>query len=350
MRKASTFSQVLLWFGAAISVAEIITGALLAPLGLIHGILAIIVGHIIGGLILFLAGFIGAESRISAAWSVRISFGKYGSFGFSILNILQLVGWTAIMSVNCAKALDGITEQLWAYGNQRMWCVIVGLFICIWILIGLKNLSKVNVAVMAALLFFSLILGVVVFRSIGRTENLVEESMTFGTAVEMNVAMALSWLPLISDYTRDVKEPFLGTLGSVFGYFSGSLLMFIIGLGAAIFAGSSDISAIMLSAGLGIIALIIVLLSTVTTTFLDVYSAAISAVNINEKIHEKTAAIICCVIGIIIAMLVSMDQYEAFLYLIGSVLPLYLLFCSWISIFSKRRILMLESQKLHLTL
>ena len=34
-QRVSTFSQILLWFGAAISIAEIITGALLAPLGLI---------------------------------------------------------------------------------------------------------------------------------------------------------------------------------------------------------------------------------------------------------------------------------------------------------------------------
>ena len=61
-QKVSTFSQILLWFGAAVSIAEIMTGALLAPLGLVQGIWAIIIGHVIGGAILFPAGLIGAKN------------------------------------------------------------------------------------------------------------------------------------------------------------------------------------------------------------------------------------------------------------------------------------------------
>jgi putative hydroxymethylpyrimidine transporter CytX len=288
--KVSAFSQVLLWFGAAVSIAEIITGTLLAPLGLRQGIMAIILGHILGAAILFLSGIIGAKSGLSAAWSVRISFGKYGSFGFSFLNLLQLIGWTAIMIINGAKALDGITGQLWKYQNEKLWCVIIGLLIGLWIAIGIKNLSKVNIAVMAALLVCSIILGFTVFGQ-NKAATPVSETMVFGTAVELNIAMALSWLPLISDYTRKVKKPVTGTLGSVLGYFVGSILMFAIGLGAAIYAGTSDITTILMTAGLGVVALIIVVLSTVTTTFLDVYSAGMSIVNLREKINKKIVAI-----------------------------------------------------------
>ena len=52
--------------------------------------------------------------------------------------------------------------------------------------------------------------------------------------------------------------------------------MFVIGMGAALFTGESDIAKIMLGAGLGVSAIVIILLSTVTTTFLDAYSAGVS--------------------------------------------------------------------------
>ena len=317
--KDSVFSQVLLWFGAAVSIAEILTGALLAPLGLKMGIVAIIIGHIIGAVILYMAGIVGAQSGLSSAWSARISFGKYGSYGFSVLNLLQLLGWTAIMIKNAAIAMNGISIKLWDINNEALWCVAIAVLICIWVLLGSKNLTKVNIVVMLVLLAFSIVLGIVVFNRTGTGVNQSSDgSMPFGMAVELNVAMCLSWLPLISDYTRNLKNPTLGTVGGVLGYFFGSLLMFIIGLGAALFTGTSDISEILLAAGLGIIALVIVIFSTVTTTFLDVYSAGVSIKNLNNKISEKVSAIIVCILGTTMAIFVPMSQYENFLYLIGS--------------------------------
>ncbi|MEG1426185.1 MAG: putative hydroxymethylpyrimidine transporter CytX [Oscillospiraceae bacterium] len=321
--KASSSSQMLLWFGAAISIAEIITGALLAPLGLKTGLLAIVVGHIIGAAILLPAGLIGAKTGLSAAQSVSVSFGKYGSYGFSVLNILQLLGWTAIMIINGAKAFNAITMELWNFQNQSLWSIAIGLLICLWVILGIKNLAKVNPFIMLALFVFTIILGVTVFQN-GGANAPVEGSITFGSAVELNVAMSLSWLPLIADYTRNLKKKRSGTVCSVLGYFVGSLIMFVIGLGAAIYAGTSDITVILLSAGLGLAALVIVLFSTVTTTYLDVYSAGVCAANLHKKPGEKISALIVCAVGTILALFVSMSQYESFLYLIGSVFaPLF---------------------------
>lgn len=86
------FGLFALWFGAAISMAEIFTGGLLAPLGFSDGVKAILLGHLIGGVIMLLVGVIGAQSKLPAIMSTRISFGTYGSYLFSLLNVLQLIG------------------------------------------------------------------------------------------------------------------------------------------------------------------------------------------------------------------------------------------------------------------
>ena len=70
---------LFLWFGAAVSIAEILTGGLLAPLGFQSGLAAIVLGHVVGTLILILGGLIGAQERIPSILSTRISFGIYGS-------------------------------------------------------------------------------------------------------------------------------------------------------------------------------------------------------------------------------------------------------------------------------
>ena len=96
-RRTSVFENGLIWFGAGVSIAEILTGTYLADLGFGKGLLAIIVGHIIGCTMLFLSGLIGGKVRRSAMETAKMSFGSKGGLLFSALNVIQLVGWTAIM-------------------------------------------------------------------------------------------------------------------------------------------------------------------------------------------------------------------------------------------------------------
>ena len=95
--------------------------------------------------------------------------------------------------------------------------------------------------------------------------------------------------------------------------------MYAIGMGAAIFTAESDIAQIMVKAGLGIAGLLIVVFSTVTTTFLDAYSAGISGESILSKLKGKWIAVAAAVIGTVGAVLFPMDDITNFLYLIGSV-------------------------------
>jgi putative hydroxymethylpyrimidine transporter CytX len=323
-RRISSLSLLGIWFGAAITIAEILTGALLAPLGLATGIATILIGHLIGACILFPAGIIGARRNMTSMESTRLSFGVYGSCGFSLLNIIQLLGWTAIMIASGSKIFDEATSLLFGYSNQTLWSIGIGLFICIWVVVGLKNLSKINAVVVSLLFLFCILLGFVIFRSGTPLNESPAGSMRFGGGVELSVVMCLSWLPLIADYTRSARRETAGTAISVLGYCVGSTFMFIIGLGAALFTETSDIGRILTAAGFGIPALFIVFFSTITTTFLDVYSAGVSCTNIRRHANERTAAVLVCIAGVFLAISVSMDRFENFLYFIGSVFaPLY---------------------------
>lgn len=314
-KKTSVFSNGLIWFGAGVSIAEILTGTYFAPLGFGKAMAAILLGHLIGGLMMFAAGMIGARERRSAMETVKMSFGEKGSLLFAALNVLQLVGWTAIMIYDGALAANGVIPVA-----NWFWAAIIGVLIILWILIGLTNLGKLNTVAMTALFILSLVLFKVIFIGNGAIPAIVDdESLTFGAAVELAVAMPLSWLPLISDYTREAEKPFAATAVSVVVYSLVSIFMYVIGMGAALITGEYDIAQIMLKTGFGIVGLVIIIFSTVTTTFLDAYSAGVSSVSISEKINEKWAAIIVTVIGTVAAIVYPMDNITNFLYLIGSV-------------------------------
>ena len=313
MKKTTAFQNSLIWFGAAVSLAEILTGTYFAPLGMGKGLLAIIVGHVIGCVLFFLAGLIGGRERKSAMETTKMSFGYHGGLLFALLNVLQLVGWTGIMIYDGAVATNGIFEVgIW------VWSIVIGLLIIVWIAIGITNLGLLNKITMALLFVLTVVLCVVIFRG-GNPGATATETMSFGAAVELAVSMPLSWLPVISDYTRESEKPFRSTLASTVTYGLVSCWMYVIGMGAAIFTGESDIAQIMLRAGLGIPALLILVLSTVTTTFLDAFSAGVSCESLSKKLNGRTVGIIVTVIGTIGACLFNMDDITNFLYLIGSV-------------------------------
>ena len=312
MKKTSTFQNGLIWFGAGVSLAEILTGTSFAPLGMAKGFAAILLGHIIGCAMMLLAGLIGGRTGRSAMETVKMSFGQKGGLLFAFLNVLQLVGWTAVMVGSAALAANTIAAI-----GVSWWSIIIGAFIALWIVMGLKNLSKVNVVVMAALFILTIVLSMVVFQN--GTPIVPDGELTFGGAVELAVAMPLSWLPIISDYTRTAKKPVLATAASCGAYFIASSWMFIIGMGAALFTGQDDIAAIMLQAGMGIAGILVVLLSTVTTTFLDAFSAGVSFQSLAPKASDKIMALAATVLGVVLAIFAAPDQFQDFLYLIGSV-------------------------------
>ena len=313
MKKTTAFQNSLIWFGAAVSLAEILTGTYFAPLGMGKGLLAIIVGHVIGCVLFFLAGLIGGRERKSAMETTKMSFGHYGGLLFALLNVMQLVGWTGIMIYDGAVATNGIFEAgIW------VWSIVIGVLIIVWIAVGITNLGLLNKITMALLFVLTMVLCFVIFRG-GNPTATATETMTFGAAVELAVSMPLSWLPVISDYTRESEKPFKATLASTVTYGLVSCWMYVIGMGASIFTGESDIAQIMLRAGLGIPALLILILSTVTTTFLDAFSAGISCESLSKKLNGKVIGIIATVVGTLGACFFNMDDITNFLYLIGSV-------------------------------
>ena len=321
----SMFNFTTLWFGAAISVAEILAGGLLAPLGFKMGLLAILIGHLVGTTLLVLGGIIGTTERIPALVSTRISFGKYGSYVFSVLNVLQLLGWTAVMIITGARSVNQITKILWSFDHLTVWSLIIGAFILVWVWLGKDSgWKKVNHIAVILLFLLTIVLSVIIFRSPELFSKPVSGGMAFGSALELAVVMPLSWLPLISDYTRFAKTKRGAAGGSWLGYFLGSSWMYIIGLGAAIIASDPDPSAMLLAANLGIVALGIIVLATVTTTFLDAYSAGVTFLNIFPKFNEKSVALVMATLGTGLAIIVNIEQYQDFLYAIGSVFaPLF---------------------------
>ena len=305
----------MIWFGAALSIAEIMTGTYLAPLGLTQGLYAIILGHIIGGILLFGAGLIGGRLRQGSMNTTAFSFGPLGAKGFAFLNMLQLIGWTSIMIYDAMLALQELAPL-----SPIIWTIAIGSLVILWLFIGLHNTGYIQAIVSVLLLGLTLYMGAhMISQWPSEGILLTSGNMSFIAALELSIAMPLSWLPLISDYTRESKKPFSASLTSATVYTVTSIVMYTLGLSAAIFGGGDSIITIMMNAGLGLAGLIVIIFSTVTTTFMDAYSAGVSSTTIYNGASSKGIAVIVTIVGTIAAILYPMDDITDFLYLIGSV-------------------------------
>lgn len=151
-------------------------------------------------------------------------------------------------------------------------------------------------------------------------------SMSLAVGFDIAIAMPLSWLPLIADYSRFARNGKHVFGGTVVGYFIGNTWLMSLGVGYTLaFAGSGEANALLLAlagAGMGI-PLLLILLDESEKAFADIHSAAVSTgVLVRLKVEHLALAI--GVLCTLIALLAPLAQYENFLLLIGSVFaPLF---------------------------
>jgi len=328
-RNLSGMDFFLLWAGAAVSLAEIWAGGLLVPLGITAGIMAVLLGHLIGNTPLALGGIIGSRTGLPTMVSVRPSFGVRGSYFATVLNLVQLVGWTGVMLWIGGKA----AEAVWPFPGVgfRGWVIVAGIATTLWAVLGHRFWKWVQRIAVTGLLLLCCVMTYVVFRQYGwdqLTKIPSGGSMPFMVGLDLVIAMPISWLPLVCDYSRFGKSTPAAFWGTWIGYFLVSSWMYVLGLGAALATGSatpeSMVLQLMVGMGLALPAVIIVLFSTFTTTFLDIYSTAVSSLNIWPGLGERRGSILCGILGTALALVFPATAYEAFLLFIGSVFcPLF---------------------------
>lgn len=315
--RTGIFTNMIIWFGVAISVSEIQAGIQIGSAAPISSIwIPLVLGHVIGGIMLYFVGLIGARLRVNAMESVKSTFGNFGSRFFATLNVLQLIAWVAVLNAQGALALMGLNVSI----SFALTCIILAVLVAIWVFIGLQRTSKITSIIMMILTLLLVILSV---RLLGINEYhlmpiATSETLTFWNIFEISIAMPISWLPVISDYTKDVESPKKATALSALAYTVASLWMYFIGV-EVVSIGTVDISQAILISGLGVQGVIILVLSTVTTNFLATNSAGESAKAIFNRLDPKIAGGIVSILSAVLAISGIMDHYISFLYLISSV-------------------------------
>ncbi|MFN8485494.1 MAG: putative hydroxymethylpyrimidine transporter CytX [Anaerolineae bacterium] len=332
-RRLRLWDYSILWADLGVGMLVLVAGSFLVPgLGLAEALVAIVVGTLVGNVLLAMAGIVGSDTGVPTMVSLRPSLGLRGSYLPSALNIVQLIGWAAFEVLIMAQAANAISLSLVGVSNYLVWVAFFAVLSTFMAVLGpvtvvKKWLEKVGVwAVLLTTLYLTwYIVSHYDMRALFTQPGTGE--LSFWAGVDLVVAMPVSWLPLVSDYSRFARRSSDAFWGTYVGYFIANVWFYALGAVMMMALKLSDpldlIPAIATLAG-GTIALLVILVDETDNAFANIYSTAVSAQNILPRLSLRTVAIGIGAVVAVLAASLPLADYQWFLLLIGSVfVPLF---------------------------
>jgi nucleobase:cation symporter-1, NCS1 family len=338
-RVLSALDLAVLWGDLGIGLLVLVTGALLVPgLGFAEATVVVILGSLIGVAWLALASAAGAQHGIPTMVLFRPVLGIRGSWLPSVLNALQLIGWTAVELWAMSLVADIVAQRVFGISVRWLWLTVAAL-VCT----GLALWGPVGVARVWMKRFGAwIIVGIcLVVTLLAVSSEPVTDALdrpgtggfpTFGPALDLVIAMPVSWLPLVADYSRFSLRPRSAFAGTFCGYLIANIWLYLLGMLLVLGGGSSADPAGIATSVLGLaggtiggsLFLVGLLVGETDEAFADIYSGAVSLQNVLPRASQTALTVATAGAATGLAAWLTMDRYEAFLFLLGSVfVPLF---------------------------
>src|SRR5919201_464872 len=291
-RALGSWDTFVLWADLGISFLVMVVGMFLVPgLGLGQALTAILVGAIIGNLLLGLAATVGSDTGVPTMVLLRGPLGLRGSYVPTFLNIVQLLGWATFEVIVMAQAADLLAMRaLGLPSAYHAWVLAFAALTALMAIGGPIVVTKqwlekfavwavlLTTVWMTVALLVSADLGALLARP-GTGE------MSFWLAVDLVVALPISWFPLVADYTRFARSRRAAFWGTALGYFVPQVWFYALGVLLALAAGvavdpNAPVTPLLAAiAGLtaGWVALLVLLVDETDEGFPNIYSTAVSA-------------------------------------------------------------------------
>ncbi|MDP9297483.1 MAG: cytosine permease [Actinomycetota bacterium] len=340
LRRLAALDLAVLWGDLSIGLLVLASGALLVPaLGLPHALLAIALGSAVGSAPLALIGTAGAREGVPGMVLFRPVLGRRGSYLPSAANLVQLVGWTAFELWAMARVANAVSRDLFGLDAYLLWLGVVAVVCTALALAGpiftiRRWLERFGVWVVAAVCVW-ITIRVLSLGGIGKLWSRPGEGgLPFWLAVDLVIAMPVSWLPLVADFNRFARDPRRSAIGTFWAYAGGNLWFYALGAMLVLAAGSTpdvfDIGTTIAAAAGGAVVLVVLLVGETDQAMANIYSGAVSVQNVMPRASQRALIVGVAASGSLIASLLresAATTFQFFLLLIGSVfVPLFAVF------------------------
>lgn len=330
------FDHTALWLSMGVGLLVMQIGAYLVPaLGAPQALLVIICGSIIGAGLLAWTAKIACDSGLSSSGLMHATYGSKFARLPVILNIAQLIGWTTFEIVIMRDGTVAIAGQT-GLVSGTVWPVMATL---VWggVLLALLRGSMVRlVRKFIGRFGLPLVIGSLLWLTwqfLGRAHTQGWEAlwnrpgtgaMSALSALDLVIAMPVSWLPLVADFARHGRDGKSTLRGTWLGYAIANTWCYALGVLIALTSPSADlVSALLLAQG-GLIALGLILIDEVDNAYGDLYSGAVAGHSLRPRWSVRHWGMLMAVLCTALALVLPMHSLEPFLLMLSSVfVPLY---------------------------
>jgi NCS1 family nucleobase:cation symporter-1 len=332
-RRLGAWDFAVLWGDLGVGLLVLLTGSFLVPaLSLGQALVAIVVGSVIGVTLLALTAVVGARTGAPTMVCLRPALGHLGSWLPTTLNVVQLLGWTVFELVIMGHAANAVSRALLGLDAYPLWLAVFAVVVIAmgaWGPHGVVRQWLGRFAVWVMLATTAWLAWILLSRhDVGALlARPGTGGLPFWAAVDLVIAMPISWLPLVCDYSRFARRPADAFWGTALGYLVANVGFYALGAVILLAAGVSQeprgfVEAIALLAGP--LALLILLVDETDEAWADLYSCAVSVQNVFPRAPERSLVLGLGGLAFLVALVLDVTQYEAFLLLIGSVfVPLF---------------------------
>ena len=325
-----------LWLSLGVGLLVMQIGAYLVPaLGTQAALAVVVFGSLLGAGLLGWTAKIGCDSGLSSAGLMHATYGSRFARLPVLLNIVQLIGWTTfelvIMrdgTVAIARESGGFTASLWPWLTTLLWgAVLLALLSGSMVKLVRRFIGRYGLPlVMASLLWLSW-----QFLSKASAQGLSElwhragdGSMSTLSALDLVIAMPVSWLPLVADFARHGRDGNSALRGTWFGYAVANIWCYALGVLVALTTPSTDLVGALLLAQGGLMALGLILIDEVDNAYGDLYSGAVAGHSLQPGWNVRRWGMALAVLCTALALVLPMHSLEPFLLMLSSVfVPLY---------------------------
>ncbi|MBB6579302.1 putative hydroxymethylpyrimidine transporter CytX [Comamonas odontotermitis] len=325
-----------LWFSLGVGLLVMQVGAYLMPaLSPQQAMLAIVGGSIVGAGLLAWVGKLGCDTGLSSAGLIHHVYGRHFAKLPVLLNIVQLLGWGAFelvvmrdSTVAIGRQAGSMQSDYWPWAATLLWGgLLMALMLGSMVHLVRRLISRIALPlVVLSLLWltwqFTHMASVQGFSALWSRPG--AGGMGVMPALDLVVAMPISWLPLVSDYSRYGKSGRSAMAGTWLGFGIANVWCYALGVLVALVLPSKDLVAALLLAQGGLIALSLVLLDEVDNAYGDAYSGAVSAHSVLPAWSVRAWGLVVAAACTLLALVLPMHSLEPFLLLLSSVfVPLF---------------------------
>jgi len=349
-----------LWFSLGVGLLVMQMGAYLLP-GLSPGeaLVAIAIGSIVGSGLLGWVGKLGCDSGLASAGLMHAVYGRRFAGLPIVLNVLQVLGWGAFAlvimrdaPVAIGRQSGGLTAGYWSVLAPLMWGAVVLLLISgSMVRLVRRLISRIALPlVVLSLLWLSW-----QFATLAQTQGLAplwgrggDGSMSALSAIDLVIAMPVSWLPLVADYARHGRNGRSALHGTWLGYAVANIWCYGLGVLVALVLPSEDLVTALLLAQGGLIALSLIIVDEIDTTYGDVYSGSVCMHSLLPRWSIRRWGVLMVLACTAFALVLPMHSLEPFLLLLGSVfVPLFGVILGRLAFGAPTRQLLHEAGSIH---